>query len=153
MSFRVESCARSSGICDRLSLPDAGLQLKNTLRSLLAAGAGHERDPGSWQCAVFNPKAAWTGSGQSRFWYAIANAVICKGDNGRWQPNYSAIIGGLAAGGISNLYYPAANRNGASLTFENALIGIGGAAASNVIQEFIVRRFTPHLPPPEPAKP
>jgi len=94
-----------------------------------------------------------TGSGQSRFWYAIANAVICKGDNGRWQPNYSAIIGGLAAGGISNLYYPAANRNGASLTFENALIGIGGAAASNVIQEFIVRRFTPHLPPPEPAKP
>lgn len=94
-----------------------------------------------------------TGSKQSRFWYAVANAVICKGDNGRWQPNYSGIIGGLAAGGISNLYYPAENRNGASLTFENALIGIGGGAASNIIQEFFVRRFTPHLPPPELAKP
>ena len=95
-----------------------------------------------------------TGTRQSRFWYAIANAVICKGDNGRWQPNYSGIIGGLAAGGISNLYYPAENRNGASLTFENALIGIGAGAASNVIQEFIVRKFTPHLTSAtDPAKP
>jgi hypothetical protein len=80
-------------------------------------------------------------------------SVVCKGDNGRWQANYSGIIGGLAAGGISNLYYPANSRNGLSLTFENALIGIGGGAASNIIQEFIVRRFTPHVPGPEPAKP
>jgi hypothetical protein len=29
-----------------------------------------------------------TGSVQSRSMYAIANAVICKGDNGRWQTNY-----------------------------------------------------------------
>lgn len=94
-----------------------------------------------------------TGSRKSRFFYAIANAVICKGDNGRWQPNYSGIIGGLAAGGISNFYYPAENRNGVSLTFENALIGIGGGAASNIIQEFIVRRFTPHLSGQDPAKP
>lgn len=94
-----------------------------------------------------------TGSRKSRFFYAIANAVICKGDNGHWQPSYSAIIGGLAAGGISNLYYPAENRNGASLTFENTLIGIGGSAASNIIQEFIVRRFTPHLPAQDVAKP
>jgi hypothetical protein len=94
-----------------------------------------------------------TGNRKSRFFYAIANSVICKGDNGRWQPNYSGIIGGLAAGGISNLYYPAQNRNGASLTFENALIGIGGGAASNILQEFVVRRFTPHLSPQDPAKP
>lgn len=86
-----------------------------------------------------------TGSTKSRLLYAIANSVICKGDNGRWQPNYSGIIGGLAAGGISNLYYPAQNRNGLSLTFENALIGIGGGAASNILQEFVVRRFTPHV--------
>ena len=32
-----------------------------------------------------------TGSRKSRFFYAIANSVICKGDNGRWQPNYSNI--------------------------------------------------------------
>jgi hypothetical protein len=84
-----------------------------------------------------------TGTTRERLLYAIANAVICKGDNGRWQPNYSGIIGGLASGGISNLYYPSQNRNGAELTFENALIGIGESAAVNVIQEFVVPRFTP----------
>lgn len=84
-----------------------------------------------------------TGTVRERLLYAIANAVICKGDNGRWQPNYSGIIGSLAAGGISNLYYPPQNRDGAELTFENTLIGIGESAAVNVIQEFIIPRFTP----------
>jgi hypothetical protein len=69
--------------------------------------------------------------------------VICKGDNKRWQANYSGIIGSLAAGAISNLYYPAQDRNGVSLTFENALIGIGESAAANILQEFVVRRLTP----------
>jgi len=47
-----------------------------------------------------------TGSTRSRALYAIANSFVCKGDNGRWQTNYSNILGSLAAGGISNLYYP-----------------------------------------------
>ena len=84
-----------------------------------------------------------TGSKRSRLFYALANAVICKGDNMRWQPNYSAILGGLAAGGLSNLYYPAEDRNGARLTFENAAIGIGTSSALNVMEEFVVRKFTP----------
>jgi len=87
-----------------------------------------------------------TGTAKSRFLYAIANAVICKGDNGRWQPNYSDILGSLAAGGISNLYYPANDRNGVGLTFETALIGIGATAGVNVLQEFVVRKLTPNLP-------
>lgn len=87
-----------------------------------------------------------TGSTKSRFFYAVANSVICKGDNRRWQPNYSFIIGDLASGGISNLYYPAQNRNGVTLTFENALIAIGGGAIGNVIQEFFLRKITPHVP-------
>ncbi len=94
-----------------------------------------------------------TGSKRSRILYAIANAVICKGDNGHWQANYSSILGGLAAGGISNLYYPAQNRNGAELTFETALIGTGASAAANLFQEFIVRKFTPKVPNNGPAKP
>jgi len=84
-----------------------------------------------------------TGSKRSRILYALANAVICKGDNGHWQANYSSILGSLAAGGISNLYYPAKNRDGAELTFENALIGVGATAAANLLQEFVVRRLTP----------
>jgi hypothetical protein len=87
-----------------------------------------------------------TGSKRSRLLYAIANSVICKGDNGHWQANYSAILGGLAAGGISNLYYPAKDREGAELTFENALIGIGATAAANVLQEFVIRKFTSNAP-------
>lgn len=92
------------------------------------------------------------GSVRSRFFYAIANAVICKGDNGHWQTNYSALLGGLAAGGISNLYYPATDR-GAELTFENAAIGIGTSAAANILQEFLIRRLTPHAPTYAPAAP
>jgi hypothetical protein len=86
-----------------------------------------------------------TGTKKSRVFYALANAVICKGDNRRWQPNYSSILGNLAAGGISNLYYPDADRNGLGLTLETALIGIGATAATNVLEEFVIRKFTPGL--------
>src|SRR5580698_4490031 len=94
-----------------------------------------------------------TGSNRSRILYAIANSVICKGDNRHWQANYSNILGNLAAGGISNLYYPADDRNGAGLTFENAAIGIGATAIANLFQEFVVRKFTPKVPNNAPAQP
>jgi hypothetical protein len=71
--------------------------------------------------------------------------VICKGDNGRWQPNYSAILGGLAAGGFANVYYPASDRSGITVSFENALIGAGEGAVENLFQEFVVRKLTPGL--------
>ena len=93
-----------------------------------------------------------TGSTRSRILYAIANSVICKGDNGRWQVNYSNILGNIAAGGISNLYYPAQNR-GAALTFENAAIGIGATAAANLVEEFLMRKLTPNLPKHNESKP
>ena len=82
----------------------------------------------------------------------MASAFTCKGDNGRWQPNYSSLGGNLASAGISNLYYPAADR-GPRLTFENAFIGIGANAFSNVIQEFLLRHFTPHAHDQQSAKP
>ena len=102
-----------------------------------------------------DPRYFYKGSGskRSRMLYAIANSVICKGDNGHWQPNYSNILGSLAAGGISNLYYPAKNRDGAELTFENTLIGIGETAAVNLLQEFLIRRLTPNAPHHEPVDP
>ncbi len=102
-----------------------------------------------------DPRYFYKGSGskRSRVLYAIANSVICKGDNGHWQANYSSILGSLAAGGISNLYYPAENRDGAELTFENALIGIGESAAVNLLQEFVIRKLTRNVPNPGPANP
>jgi Carboxypeptidase regulatory-like domain len=102
-----------------------------------------------------DPRYFYKGSGstRSRFLYAIANSVICKGDNGRWQANYSNVLGSLAAGGISNLYYPAKDRNGATLTFENAAIEVGASAAANLLQEFVIRKLTPNVRNHDPAKP
>jgi hypothetical protein len=93
-----------------------------------------------------DPRYFYKGNGtkRSRVLYALANAVVCKGDNGHWQPDYSGILGSLAAGGISNLYYPAKNRNGAQLTFENTLLGIAGSGIGNLFQEFLIRHLTPH---------
>jgi hypothetical protein len=86
-----------------------------------------------------------TGSARARLLYAIANAVICKGDNKRWEANYSSILGNFASAGISNLYYPAKD-TGVGLTFENAFIATGAVAAANVLQEFVVRKLTPNTP-------
>ena len=92
-----------------------------------------------------------TGSKKSRVLYALATSVISKGDNGRWQPAYSSILGSLAAGGISNLYYAPSDRNGVSLTFENALIGVGANAVTNLLQEFVIRKLTPRAPAAPPV--
>ena len=94
-----------------------------------------------------------TGSTRSRVLYALANSVICKGDNKRWQPNYSGILGSFATGGISYLYYPASDRDGTQLVLQNTLIRIGEGAFENVLQEFVIRKLTPrlqHHPPPQP---
>jgi hypothetical protein len=87
-----------------------------------------------------------TGSGESRLLYAIEASVRCKGDNGRWQLNYSNILGSLASGGLSNLYYPDQDRNGWGLTFTNAAIGIVSNAVTNVLQEFVIKKLTPKTP-------
>jgi Carboxypeptidase regulatory-like domain len=84
-----------------------------------------------------------TGSKRSRLLYAVASSFICRGDNGRWQPNYSNVGGNLAAGAIANLYYPTSNRHGANLVFSTALIRLSETTVANIFQEFIVPRWTP----------
>ncbi len=54
-----------------------------------------------------------------RLFYAISTTIITRNDNGTWGPNYANVMGNLAAGGISNIYYPASDR-GTELTFERA---------------------------------
>src|SRR5258708_12019190 len=101
-----------------------------------------------------DPRYFYKGSGskRSRILYALANSVICKADNGHWQPDYSAILGTFAAAAISHLYYPADSR-GAELTFENTLIGIGESAGVNLLQEFVIRKLTRNVPNQAPANP
>jgi hypothetical protein len=83
-----------------------------------------------------------TGTKKSRALHAISSTVICRGDNGRQQPNYSTIGGDLASAAISTAYYPASDRT-AGKVFTTALINTGERALSNLIQEFVLRRFTP----------
>lgn len=85
-----------------------------------------------------------TGTTRSRTLHAISSAFVCRGDNGKPQPNYSTIGGDLASAAISNAYYPASNR-GVGLLLGNFLIGTGQRAAANLAQEFILRRLT-HKP-------
>ena len=84
-----------------------------------------------------------TGSKRSRILYAISNSVICKGDNGRWQPNYSNVLGSFSAAGIANLYYPAPDRRGAGLVVSTAAIRLGETSLAAILQEFVFPRFSP----------
>jgi len=94
-----------------------------------------------------------TGTTRTRILYAVASPVICKGDNQRWQPNYSFVLGSIAVGSISNLYVPAGDRNGAGLIFENALIRIGEGSLGGILQEFVLPRLTPHIRHHKPSQP
>ena len=94
-----------------------------------------------------------TGSKGSRILYALANAVICKGDNGRWQPNYSNVGGNIAASALSTLYYPANEHNSAAFAFESAAFGVGAIAATNLLQEFLIRKLIPGVSNHQSAKP
>jgi Carboxypeptidase regulatory-like domain len=85
-----------------------------------------------------------TGSKKSRLMYALANAVICKGDNKQYQPNYSAILGSFITSGISYTYLPASDRS-VSLLMQTALIRISEGSVAGLFQEFVVRKLTPHL--------
>jgi Carboxypeptidase regulatory-like domain len=82
-----------------------------------------------------------TGTTGSRMRHAVLSAFIAKGDNGKWQPNYSSLGGDLASAGISNLYYPRSNR-GVGLVFGNFLIGTAERVGTNLAQEFLIARFT-----------
>jgi hypothetical protein len=84
-----------------------------------------------------------TGSVRSRILHAIAAPVLCRGDDGHQQPNYSSVGGDLISGAISNLYYPTSNR-GPRLVFGTALIDAGARATNGLIQEFLLRQFTTH---------
>ncbi len=76
-----------------------------------------------------------TGTFKSRFLYAIESTVKCKDDNGKWAPNYSNVLGNIAAGGIANLYYPRSDR-GVDLTFQRAFTVTAEGAIGAVFVEF-----------------
>jgi hypothetical protein len=99
--------------------------------------------------AIFHqdPRYFYRGKGsiRSRAFYAMSAAVVARGDDGRWQPNYSSVLGKLTSGALSNLYYPASER-GAGLVFFNTFTELGSDAVENLIKEFILKDLTSHIP-------
>jgi len=84
-----------------------------------------------------------TGSTSSRLKHALANSIICKGDNHKNQLNYSAIVGAFVTGGISYLYYPPSDR-GAGLLAQTAAVRIALGSVAGVFQEFVFQKMTTH---------
>jgi len=83
-----------------------------------------------------------TGTTKSRMLHALSTPLICKGDNGRWQPNYSSLGGYLASGAISNAYYPSSNR-GPGLVFSTVFVDVAANMGNALLQEFVMRKLTP----------
>jgi hypothetical protein len=83
-----------------------------------------------------------TGTKKSRTLHALSTPFICRGDNGRQQPNYSSLGGYLASGAIANTYYPSSNR-GVGLVFSTTFTDIAANMANGLLQEFVLRKFTP----------
>jgi hypothetical protein len=69
-----------------------------------------------------DPRYLRLGSGTftHRFLYSAATTIWCRRDNGSWGPNYANVLGNFISGGISNFYYPAADR-GFGQTVDGAL--------------------------------
>ena len=90
-----------------------------------------------------DPRYFYQGSGtkKSRALHAILAAFICKGDNGRTQPNYSTWGGSLISSSISLAYYPSSDRN-AQHVFRSFGIGMGLHVGGGLVQEFILDKFT-----------
>src|SRR5690348_15838424 len=82
------------------------------------------------------------GTIKPRTLHALSNPFICKGDSGHKQLNSSSMGGDLISGALSNAYYPDSNW-GASLVFKGFAITPGERVAVTLLQEFVIRRFTP----------
>jgi hypothetical protein len=97
-----------------------------------------------------DPRYFYNGRGTAlhRALYAIATVVICKGDNGHWQPNYSNVLGNIGSGAISSLYYPNSAKHDLQTSVDNIFIGIGEGSFGTLFQEFLLKHLTHGVPPP-----
>jgi hypothetical protein len=82
-----------------------------------------------------------TGTKKSRALHAMLAPVVCKGDNGAWQPNYSQWGGSLIGYSLSTAYYPASSRT-TTHVFQTFGIDMGLHVVGSLAQEFLLGKFT-----------
>jgi hypothetical protein len=85
-----------------------------------------------------DPRYFRLGSGPAmhRIFYALSTNVRAKHDGtGKWEPNYSNLIGNLISGGISNVYLQADER-GVGSTFEGAFVVTAEGGIGSMLEEF-----------------
>jgi len=76
------------------------------------------------------------GPAMHRILYALSTNVRAKHDGtGKWEPNYSNLVGNVISGGISNLYLPA-NERGVGSTFEGAFLVTAEGGIGSMLEEF-----------------
>jgi hypothetical protein len=77
-----------------------------------------------------------TGKPMHRILYALSTNIRAKHDGtGKWEPNYSNLVGNLISGGISNIYLPA-NERGVGSTFEGAFLVTAEGGVGSMLEEF-----------------
>jgi hypothetical protein len=89
-----------------------------------------------------DPRYYYKGNGStgSRIWRATSNSILCKGDNGRWQVNYSNIAGAFGGAAMSSTFYPTNNRG--MFVLSNGFIRMGESSLAGIVQEFVVTKIS-----------
>jgi hypothetical protein len=75
------------------------------------------------------------GSVLRRATYSATAGFVCKSDSGRRQVNWSNVLGTFVSSGISNAYYPRANR-GLGLTLNRATVSLLWGFTGGLTDEF-----------------
>jgi hypothetical protein len=75
------------------------------------------------------------GSFGSRLGWALKKTFITRKDDGSWSMGYSKILGNVAAGTLSNAYYPSSDR-GVGLTAQRAAVLTAFNFTGSIMQEF-----------------
>jgi hypothetical protein len=100
-------------------------------------GRNHTYDPvivASWPSAT--AEATDSKKSNKKRW------IVDLPDNRKAQFCFSSVISEVASDFITNYYYPAQHRNSNAEVLQSAAIGIGVDSAVNVLQEFVLRKFT-----------
>lgn len=109
----------------------------------LGAGLADETSSGFFRTYLFpsvlhqDPRYFREGSGpfKKRLAHAIVRPVVTRRDSGGRTINWSGLLGLIAASGLSNVYYPAADR-GVEPTFKRVATGVPSGVIDHLIDEF-----------------